>query len=138
VGVALYFFIVSQKKKSTYTSQTVTRGMNGSQGKEITLTCPSGQVISVADAVYVCTSDTSVENASCDPYVSNANAITNGSPYNLNNVDTTTGMQAISSQCNGLGSCTITVPTTNSKVCNGSGCGTGTLQLIGTYNCVQG
>lgn len=122
-------------------SKTITRGMNGSQGKTVNLTCPSGQKIKTYKANYICTSASPYETQSCDPFWSTEGQLTNFfNPSNTLDISS-----QISSQCDGKETCSWTVPSGSSVgICqqktsgssNGSPC-IGKLQLVGTYDCVQ-
>jgi hypothetical protein len=123
------------------TSKVITRGLNGIQGQNVSLTCPPGQKISVYKANYVCTSNQSFESSTCDPFWSTDGQLTNF----FNPVNTYDVSDEISKKCNGGNSCTWTIPSGSGiGICqqqtpnslNGQPC-SGVLQLIGTYDCTS-
>lgn len=138
VGMIILYKSYEYNKKLT--SQTLTRGMNGSQGKTVNMTCPAGQKIKVFKAHYVCTNGTFYEDSSCDPYWSPNGQLTNF--FNPSNTLDVAGQ--IGQKCNGSETCEFKVPDgsgigicgqKNPGTLNGSPC-SGILQLIGTYDCV--
>ena len=139
LGTTLF---TSHKFKNTLADTTMTRGVNGNGGEQLSLSCPSGQTISftnnnptVLRAALICGS--ALPGSVCDPFLGTS---TSNQTTNFFNPSTTVSfVPQISSACQGKNSCTITVPTTfNATLCTCSPTNSGgsTVQLVGTYDCV--
>lgn len=153
IPVLIFLIIRAYKFKKTLNDRVVTRGLSGVGGSTVNLSCPAGQKISVFRAMYICTNPTTpgggtaqVEDPTCDPFYSSQGQFTS-----LYNADTTIDVVAnpndattaanIVQQCNGQEKCSFTIPqadpSSSSRIgmCSGKTC-TGTVQLVGTYDCV--
>lgn len=139
VIVGLVVLYQSFEFHKSLTTKVITRGLNGNQGTTVNLTCPPGQKIKVYKANYVCTSNSSFESSTCDPYWSTQGQLTNFfNPSNTFDISS-----SISKKCNDRESCSWNIPpgsgigicqqqtpgTLNGEVCSGI------LQLVGTYDC---
>lgn len=140
IGIAVIVtFVYAKRYNKDLSTRTVTRGLNGMEGKTINLQCPSGQKINIYKANYICSSGTSIENPVCDPFWKSS-----GQNTTFFNPSTTLDKKTeIANNCNGKEQCTWQIPfgTTinicgtasapNSQICSGK------LQLVGTYDCVS-
>lgn len=138
VAVLLYLFIKAELYSKKLSSVVTGYGLNGSVFP-INVSCPNNQKITVTSANVICTSANSIENSSCDPFWQSSGQYSQlFNPQNTLNVTST-----LAQQCNGLVSCSVTLPQNVSQnICGQSGsytndgkaC-TGTIQLIGNYTC---
>ena len=135
LGIVIYMFYRTYRYGSELRAKPLVRGLNGTGGDTITLSCPSGQVIAINQATYVCTGSENTGTDSCDPILTQATQGANSTNYGSFNVNTTQNVASqLAQQCNGKQTATINVPSTISNICNNQPC-TGTIQLIGTYYC---
>ena len=139
VGVALtYFFSYQYGKKLT--NNTITKGMSGLSGTTLNLQCPAGQVISFLNnntstnrGSMVCSGD-----PQCDGFYQTAGQISNFfNPSNTINVFDDTSFTDIQG-CSGKNQCTWQIPSASDPRLSGNCLATcaGTLQFIGTYDCI--
>jgi len=141
VGAALtYFFSYSYGKKLT--NNTITKGMSGLSGTTLNLQCPAGQVISFTNnnstttrGAMVCSGD-----LQCDGFYQPASAggqtITFFNPTNTIDVFNDTSFTDIQG-CSGKNQCSWQIPSQSDPRLTGclKSC-SGTLQFIGTYDCI--
>lgn len=137
-GYVSYMFVRSRMYAHSINSSTLSRGLNGIGGQTITLQCPSSHNISLYRAVYFKTNPNTngVEDDSIDAFYS-----TNGqmsSLYNFTDQTSDGKARAVDATqdpnlnaANGKNKFTFTIPTSYSELSN-----TGTLHLVGTYDCV--
>ena len=124
MGTTLF---TSHRFKNQLASTTMTRGVNGNGGDNLTLTCPAGQSISFTNnnptaprVVLIC--------ETCNPYPSDQTT----SFYNSTTTEDVSSQ--LSTTCGGKNSCTFSVPTTfTTSACS---CPSGSVQIVGTYDCV--
>ena len=125
-------------------NMTFQYGCNGTDGKTINLTCPTGKTINVNSAVLADKRDStgtaysnypnSVWNGGvCDPF-------NNDGTFNPTTTDSKTALAALSTVCNGKESCSYTIPPATlqplATAPSGTICGgTGNTMLIGMYSC---
>jgi hypothetical protein len=102
---------------------TIVRGIGGTGGDTLKLTCPVGKSMTIVSARYGCADVGKHKYAipACDPMKSNGE------------LDPTTTVDAspLFSDCGGTSSCTVTVPTSVDGLC--SSCES--TMIIGTYTC---
>ena len=149
VPVLIFLIVRAYRFKKVLNDKVITRGLSGVAGSTVNLTCPAGQKISIYRANYICTNPTanadgtSFESTTCDPFYSSGGQ--EMSIYNpATTLDAVNNPGQIMSQynpvvkCNGQQKCSFTVPSVDPSqtgMCNGTTC-TGTIQLVGTYDCV--
>lgn len=159
IPVFIFFIYRANKFKKTLSGRSVTRGLSGVAGATVNLSCPSGQKISVYKANYICTNPqvtaggTSHESSTCDPFfqpdVGQSTSFYNpDTTLDLVNGPTTVNPQYnVVAKCNGSRTCSFVVPSVDPSMsgtmCNipgqtPSSCTSngGTIQLVGTYDCV--
>lgn len=140
LGVAIYLFYRTYRYGNELKAKPLVRGLNGTGGDTITLQCPSGQVISINQATYVCTGGENTTGDSCDPILTQGPTVNSSNYGSFNPATTVSAVSQLAAACNGKQTATFTVPSVGDAVvatmCNGQPCGNGgTIQLIGTYYC---
>jgi len=146
VGIS---YLYSYRYKNGINLKTTTRGMNGLAGTKINLSCPSGQVINfdsynsvISRGVLFCSASSKGENSipprtPLDGFYQ-AGKGQNKSFFNPNTtIDLTSSSSPFSlASCKGKNSCSFTVPdVTDPNIGVLANC-TGTIAMVGTYDCV--
>jgi len=143
LGFLVYSAISSYYYGKKLSGKTITRGLSGTGGQQLTLQCPAGQVISFANsnpttsrAVLLAPG---AAGTSCDPYFTPGV----GQSKNFFNQSTTMDLMASGnpfglSACEGQTTCSFTVPVNSDTRLVGNVClsGSQSISLIGTYDCV--
>lgn len=152
VGIS---YILSYGYKNGINGKTTTRGMNGLASTKLELACPAGQVINfdsynsvISRGVLFCSASSKGENsippqrsvkgnASLDGFYQQGKG-QNKSFFNPNTtIDLTSSDSPFSLvNCKGKNSCSFTVPdVTDPNIGVLAGC-SGTIAMVGTYDCV--
>lgn len=140
-GLLAYSVISATLYKKKLQSKITTRGMSGSSGQTVDLVCPAGQNISFENPNSTTSRGVLYSPAgagtTCDPFYSSSGKFFNPSAT----VDLfASGITSPLLQCEGLNSCSYTVPTPSqiSTSLPGGSCLVASQEIyfVGTYDCI--
>lgn len=142
LGFLAYSAISSYYYGKKLQGKTTTRGLSGVSGQQLSLQCPSGQVISFANSNK--TSSRAVllapgaAGTSCDPFFTPGAGQSQYFFNQANTMDMLSGNPFGLASCDGQNSCSFTVPLSSDPRLTSNGClsGSKSVSLIGTYDCV--